>query len=130
MRHQDDPTQHDEPARDGDPDPTPERHAPPGRIRDRGAVRPRTDDGGLSVGRVAGVAGVARVVRAGEQDELGFHLGQPGRVPRHQEGVVLVGEVAGFVLASGVLEGPTQEVTLVGEVPVLVARGGTAVDGG
>ena len=60
-----------------------------------------------------------RLERA-EGRELGLHLGQTGRVPGHQERVVLVGEVAGVVLTCGVVEGAPQEVTFVGEIPALV----------
>ncbi len=57
-----------------------------------------------------------------ERGQLRLHLGQPGAVARHQECVVLDGEVAGLALTVGVGQGPLQELTLVGQVPAFLAR--------
>ena len=74
---------------------------------------PATSGSGAAAGRRA---------RASEARQLRLHLGQPGRVPGHQDGVVLVGEVARLVLPVRVGRATPQEVALVGQVPALVAR--------
>ena len=62
----------------------------------------------------------ARGPRAGE---LRLDLGQPGGVARHQECVVLVGEVAGVMLTFRIVERAAQEVALVGQEPAFVVDG-------
>ena len=89
---------------DDDPDP-----APQGQRRVARADRVRR----------ARAAAAARL--GAQRGELRLHLGQPGRVARHQDGVVLVGQVARLVLAVRVVEGAPQELALVGQVPALVA---------
>ena len=67
--------------------------------RHRGALRL---DGLRRRGAGRGGGGWRRVAAASSAASSCLHLGQPRPVPRHQHGVVLVGEVAGLTLTIGV----------------------------
>ena len=87
-----------------------------GRVATSASIRPRAEPPARPT------ASASRpLARGPSAASSASHLGQTGRVPRHEEVVVLVGEVARLVLAAGVVERAAQEVLFVGEIPALVA---------